>query len=81
MRAAIGLRLARAGDVSNELFFEGDPETDSTRRHMERVLSAPRPRTLQKAALAGVAAWGIWRLLRALTPLKRRDVAGPPNRR
>jgi hypothetical protein len=54
--------------VSHELFFKGDPSTDSVRRHMERVLNDPRSRTIGKAAVAGAAAWGLWRLLRALTP-------------
>jgi hypothetical protein len=56
--------------VSNDLFFEGDPENDSTRRHMERVLNAPRTSKVRKAAVAGAAVWGIWRLVRAVTTRK-----------
>jgi hypothetical protein len=56
--------------VSNELFFEGDPESDSTRRHMERVLNAPRASKARKAAVAGAAVWGIWRLVRAVATRK-----------
>jgi hypothetical protein len=51
--------------VSDDLYFEGDPSHDSVRRRMERLL-APTPRTVGKAAVAGVTAWGVWRLLRAL---------------
>jgi hypothetical protein len=54
--------------VSHEVFLKGDPSTDSVRRHMERVINDPRSRTIGKAAVAGVTAWGIWRLLRVLTP-------------
>jgi hypothetical protein len=56
--------------VSHELFLKGDPEVDSTRRHMERVLNASRTDTLRKAAVAGAAAWGVWRLFRAFAPPK-----------
>jgi hypothetical protein len=46
------------------LFFEGDPATDSTRRHLQRVLNPPRPRTFGLALVIGGSAWGLWRLIR-----------------
>ena len=67
--------------MGNELSFEGDPETDSTRRQMERLLSAPRHSTIKKAAVAGAAAWGIWRLLRLFAPASwKRQPNTPPRR-
>ncbi|HUR35890.1 MAG TPA: hypothetical protein VM032_18930 [Vicinamibacterales bacterium] len=63
--------------MSDEVFLKGDPAFDSTRRHMERVLNAPRHDQLRKAAVAGAAAWGIWRLFRALVPRRRRNDAKP----
>jgi hypothetical protein len=52
----------------SELFFNGDPEVDSTRRHLERVLNSPKPRRRWPLALAvGGTAWGLWRLLRRTT--------------
>jgi len=58
---------------NNEVFLKGDPSVDSVRRHMERVLNDPRSRRLGKAAVAGVTAWGVWRLLRAIKPSVWRD--------
>ena len=52
--------------MSDEYFFEGDPETESTRRHMERVLSGERPRRWPwlVGILAGGAALAFWRARR-----------------
>jgi hypothetical protein len=61
--------------VSHDVFLKGDPDTDSVRRHMERVLNDPRSRKIGKAAVAGAAAWGVWRLLQALAPTSWRSVA------
>jgi hypothetical protein len=55
--------------VTNEVFLKGDPSTDSVRRQMERMLNDPRSRQLGKAAVAGAAAWGMWRLFRVIKPL------------
>ena len=63
-----GLPIASSPIVFNEVFLKGDPSTDSVRRHMERMLNDPRSRRLGKAAVAGAAAWGVWRLLRAIKP-------------
>jgi hypothetical protein len=45
------------------LYFEGDPATDSARRHLERVLKEPeRPRRWPwvLGSVAAVAAWYLW---------------------
>jgi hypothetical protein len=50
------------------LHFDGDPATDSARRHMERVLNAPEtPRRWPwvVAALGSGSIWLLWRLGRA----------------
>ena len=50
--------------MSNSVYFEGDPETDSTRRRMERVLNGAPPRTRWPwiaAALGGGGVWLLWR--------------------
>jgi hypothetical protein len=52
--------------VSDDLYFDGDPATDSRRRHLERVLKdeAPRRRWPWVVALvAGGGAWALWRAL------------------
>ena len=53
-------------DMSDDVYFEGDPEHDSARRHLERVLKggAPRRRWPWIAAIAaGGGAWVLWRAL------------------
>ena len=49
--------------VSDSVYFEGDPETDSTRRHMERVLKGEPVRKWPwvLGALGGGAIWMLWR--------------------
>ena len=49
--------------MSGGVYFEGDPATDSARRHMERVLKGePGPRwPWYLAALGSVGVWFIWR--------------------
>lgn len=57
----------------NRYYFAGDPEKDSPRRHMQRVLSetpAPSRHWWILGALAGGSSWTVWRLLR-----RRRDEA------
>jgi len=54
--------------TDNYLHFEGDPQTDSARRHLERVLSQPQtPRRRWPwivGLLAGGGTWTIWRAWR-----------------
>jgi hypothetical protein len=54
--------------MNDSVYFEGDPDTDSTRRHMERVLKGtPPPRRWPwvLAALGTGGVWLLWRLGRA----------------
>jgi hypothetical protein len=47
-------------DSMSDVYFDGDPATDSARRHMERVLKGedkPRRWPLLLAALGGGAVW------------------------
>jgi hypothetical protein len=50
--------------VEDSVYFDGDPATDSARRHLERVLNEPdRPRRRWPwvvAGIAGLAAWYFW---------------------
>jgi hypothetical protein len=68
--------------------FDGDPATDSARRHMERVLKSPErsPRwPLVLAALGSGGVWMLWRWGRAAArstsperpPLSKADVDSP----
>jgi hypothetical protein len=52
--------------VVDDLYFDGDPETDSTRRRLERVMKEPegRRRPWTTALVAGGSAFLFWRLLR-----------------
>jgi hypothetical protein len=54
--------------MNDNVYFDGDPGTDSTRRHMERVLKAPeQPRRWPwvLAALGSGGVWLLWHLGRA----------------
>jgi hypothetical protein len=54
------------------LYFEGDPEKDSARRHMERVLKqAAEPPSRWPwilGLLVGGGSWAVWRSLRKNYP-------------
>ncbi len=54
--------------VTDHVILEGDPDKDSTRRHLERVLknTTSQQRTIGVALAAGGTAWGLWRLVRLL---------------
>ena len=47
----------------SDYYFDGDPALDSTRRHLERVLSEPQRRRWPwfVAVLTGGAAFTFWR--------------------
>jgi hypothetical protein len=52
--------------VDDDLYFDGDPATDSRRRHLERVLKDEQPRRRWPwvvAVVAGGGAWALWRVL------------------
>ena len=48
--------------MTDDLYFDGDPATDSARRHLERVLKQPERRRWPwvVGAVAGVATWYFW---------------------
>jgi hypothetical protein len=46
----------------NDVYFDGDPATDSSRRHMERVLKAPEPAPRWPWVLAALGSSGVWLL-------------------
>lgn len=48
--------------MSDDLYFDGDPATDSARRHLERVLKEPEPRRWPwvAATLVAAGAWYFW---------------------
>jgi len=58
------LALCENRGMSGDLYFDGDPATDSARRHMERVLKGePTPRwPWVVAALGSGGLWMLWRL-------------------
>jgi hypothetical protein len=52
----------------DSVHFEGDPGTDSARRHLERVLKSPEPARRWPwivAALGGGGLWLLWQSGRA----------------
>jgi len=63
--------------MSDQIYFEGDPATDSARRHLQRVLQeAPRRRPWLVALVAGGAAWGIWRVFGSIRAARSASQAG-----
>jgi hypothetical protein len=63
--------------MNDNVYFDGDPGTDSTRRHMERVLKNPeQPRRWPwvLAALGSSGVWLLWQLGRGAARAK----ASPP---
>ncbi len=66
--------------MNDIVHFEGDPETDSARRHLERVLKAPEaaPRwPWLIAALGSGGVWMLWRLGRAAARTTETSPARP----
>lgn len=56
--------------MADDLYFDGDPEHDSRRRHLERVIKGGPPRRRWPwvvAIAAGGGAWALWRVLGART--------------
>jgi hypothetical protein len=51
-------------EMTDNVYFDGDPRTDSTRRHMERVLKAPEPARRWPWVLAALGSGGVWLLWR-----------------
>ena len=63
-----------------DLYFDGDPAVDSSRRHMERVLKGEsRSRwPWLAAAIGGGGLWALWRMAEQLRLDKERAAASPP---
>ena len=59
----------------SDVYFEGDPETDSARRRMERLLKQPEPPPSRwpwiVAALGSGGLWMMWKWGRAAADAKR----------
>ena len=51
-------------DMSDSVYFEGDPETDSARRRMERLLKSEEPPPRWPWLLAALGSGGVWMLWR-----------------
>ena len=54
--------------MADDLYFDGDPATDSARRHLERVLKEPERRRRWPwvlGSVAAVTAWYFWPRRRA----------------
>lgn len=64
--------------MNGGVYFDGDPATDSARRHMERVLKGEPTRKWPwvLAALGSGAVWMMYRLGR--TAAANRPASGPP---
>jgi hypothetical protein len=65
-----------------EVYLDGDPQVDSTRRHMERVLKGStggRRWPWFAAALGGGGLWALWRL--GQDAAKTREPKNPTNDR
>jgi hypothetical protein len=50
--------------MNDGVHFDGDPATDSARRHMERVLKSPERVPRWPLVLAALGSGGVWMLLR-----------------
>jgi hypothetical protein len=48
--------------MNDTVYFDGDPGTDSTRRHMERVLKEPQTTRRWPWVLAALGSGGVWLL-------------------
>jgi hypothetical protein len=66
--------------MNDNVYFDGDPGTESTRRHMERVLKTPQPVRRwpwMLAALGSGGVWLLWQLGRSTARDKERSQADP----
>ena len=56
--------LGENGAMSDGIHFDGDPATDSARRHMERVLKSPETTRRWPLVVAALGGGGLWLLFR-----------------
>jgi hypothetical protein len=66
--------------MDDNLYFEGDPATDSARRHLERVLKSPEPARRwpwMLAALGSGSVWLLWNWGRAAARTKDESSGEP----
>lgn len=67
--------------MAEDVYFDGDPEHDSRRRHLERVIKGGPPRRRWPwvvALAAGGGAWALWRVLGAHNAAKGTPAPGAP---
>ena len=50
--------------MNDSVYFEGDPETDSARRRMERLLKGEQPAARWPWVLAALGSGGLWMMFR-----------------
>ena len=62
-----------------DVYFDGDPAVDSSRRHMERVLKGEPRRKWPwlVAAIGGGGLWALWRMAEQVRTEKERSEAEP----
>jgi hypothetical protein len=48
--------------MTENVYFDGDPATESARRHLERVLNAPEPAPRWPWVLAALGSGAVWLL-------------------
>jgi hypothetical protein len=81
VRVASSAGRLRTADMRGYMYFDGDPEHDSARRHLERVLKGepPQRRWPWVAVLAAGGALVLWRALngRRSEPEDRRRPSAP----
>ena len=65
--------------MNDSVYFDGDPATDSARRHMERVLKGEPARRWPwvLAALGSGGVWMLWRAGRTAASTKEASAHGP----
>jgi hypothetical protein len=66
--------------MADDLYFDGDPAEDSSRRHLERVIKGGPPRRRWPWVMAIVAggAWTAWRLTHPKST-RQSDAGRPPS--
>ena len=63
------------------VYFDGDPETESTRRHMERVLQGQAPQRRWPWLLAAFGSGAVWLLWQSGRESARARTGSPEQRK